>query len=94
MRRILVVGGGVLALVAVAFVVFLKPIFVAPFDGAPYLKLGEKYDINPFRGLARLVRKKGSTSRATLIPPSPGKKIQRITKLSKKASFAAIGKYF
>jgi hypothetical protein len=58
------------------------------------LRLGEKYDINPFRGLARLVRKKGSTSRATLIPPSPGKKIQRITKLSKKASFAAIGKYF
>jgi len=58
------------------------------------LRLGEKYDINPFRDLTRFVGKKGSASRSTAILPSPGKKIQRIAELSKKADFSAIGSVF
>lgn len=49
MRRVLIVGGGVVALLVVAFVVFLRPTLVAPFDGAHYLKLGWKYDVRILR---------------------------------------------
>jgi penicillin amidase/acyl-homoserine-lactone acylase len=49
MRRVLIVGGGVLALLIAVFVVFLSPTIVAPFDGAPFLKLGEKYDVRILR---------------------------------------------
>jgi acyl-homoserine-lactone acylase len=49
MRRVLIIGGGALALLAVAFVVFLRPTTIARFDGAPYLKLGEKYDVRILR---------------------------------------------
>ena len=46
------------------------------------LRLGEKYDINPFRGLARFI---GKGHRARLILPSPRKKIELISELSRKA---------
>jgi penicillin amidase/acyl-homoserine-lactone acylase len=49
MRRGLIFGGGVLALLIAAFVVFLKPVIVPAFDGADYLKLGEKYDVRILR---------------------------------------------
>ncbi|MCE9523382.1 MAG: acylase [Alphaproteobacteria bacterium] len=49
MRRLLTIGGGVFALLAVAFVVFLKPIPVPAFDGTAYLKNGAKYDVRILR---------------------------------------------
>ena len=49
MRRWSIWGGGVLAVIAVAFVVFLKPTIVASFDGAAFLKNGEKYDVRVLR---------------------------------------------
>ena len=49
MRRILVWGGGVLALLVVAFVVFLRPTFVKPFEGESFLKNGERYDVRVLR---------------------------------------------
>mgnify|MGYP001354373737 CR=1 FL=1 len=49
MRRGLIFGGGALALLAVAFVVLLRPTIVPAFDGAPFLKLGEKYDVRILR---------------------------------------------
>ena len=48
-NRVWLVVGAVLGLLAVAFVVFLNPTFVAPFDGSPHLKLGEKYDVRILR---------------------------------------------
>jgi hypothetical protein len=51
------------------------------------LRLGEKYDINPFRDLARFA---GKGQNARLILPSPHKKIQRISELSKKAQLPEI----
>ncbi len=56
------------------------------------LRLGDKYDINPFRDLARLVGKmKAGVPPPKLLLPSPNKKIQRIVELSAKANFAGIG---
>jgi len=52
------------------------------------LRLGEKYDINPFRDLAHV---RGKGNRARVILPSPRKKIERIVDLSKKAKFSEIG---
>ena len=52
------------------------------------LRLGEKYDINPFRDLVRFT---GKGHKARLILPSPHKKIQRISELSKKAQFPELG---
>lgn len=49
MRRTLVWGGGVLALLIVAFVVFLNPAIIKPFDGAPHLKNGARYDVRVLR---------------------------------------------
>ena len=49
MRRILIAGGGVLTLLAMAFVVFLRPTIVPAFDGTPFLKLGEKHDVRILR---------------------------------------------
>jgi penicillin amidase/acyl-homoserine-lactone acylase len=49
MRRALVWGGGVLALLTVAFVVFLRPTILPSFDGASYLKNGAKYDVRILR---------------------------------------------
>ena len=49
MRRTLVWGGGVLALLIVAFVVFLNPAIIKPFDGAPHLKNGARYDVRILR---------------------------------------------
>ena len=51
------------------------------------LRLGEKYDINPFRDLTLL---RGKGHRARLILPSPRKKIQRISELSKKAQLPEV----
>ncbi len=45
------------------------------------LRLGEKYDINPFRGLARFI---GKGHRARLILPSPRKKIELISFFEKR----------
>lgn len=42
-------GGGVAALLIAAFVFFLRPVFVAPFDGRAYLKAGETYDVRILR---------------------------------------------
>jgi len=52
------------------------------------LRLSEKYDINPFRDLVRSV---GKGHKARVILPSPHKKIQRISELSKKAQFPELG---
>src|SRR5262245_61063481 len=49
MRRVLIAGGGVVVLLALAFVVFLRPMVIASFDGAPYAKIGEKYDVRILR---------------------------------------------
>jgi acyl-homoserine-lactone acylase len=49
MRRVLIVSGGLGALLVAAFVVFLNPTVIGPFDGAPYLKLGERYDVRILR---------------------------------------------
>ena len=49
MRQALVWGGGVLALLTVAFVVFLRPTILPSFDGASYLKNGAKYDVRILR---------------------------------------------
>jgi acyl-homoserine-lactone acylase len=49
MRRALVWGGGVLAVLAVAFVLFLRPTIVPGFDGASYLQNGERYDVRVLR---------------------------------------------
>ena len=49
MRRALVWGGGVLAVLAALFVVFLRPTIVPAFDGASYLKNGAKYDVRVLR---------------------------------------------
>jgi len=49
MRRILTWGGGVIALLVLAFVVFLHPTIVPPFDGTAYLKNGERYDVRVLR---------------------------------------------
>ena len=49
MRRGLIWGGALLALLVVAFVVFLNPTFVTPFDGTAYLKIGERYDVRVLR---------------------------------------------
>jgi len=49
MRRGLIWGGGVVAVLAVAFVIFLRPVWVPAFDGAAYLKAGEKYDVRVLR---------------------------------------------
>ncbi len=46
------------------------------------LRLAEKYDINPFRDLARFT---GKGHKARLILPSPRKKIGRISELSRRA---------
>lgn len=49
MRRGLIWGGGVAALLVAAFAVLLRPTIVAPFDGTPFLKNGEKYDVRIMR---------------------------------------------
>ncbi len=49
MRRALVWGGGVLATLAVLFVVFLRPVFVPAFDGTSYLQNGARYDVRVMR---------------------------------------------
>jgi penicillin amidase/acyl-homoserine-lactone acylase len=49
MRRALVWGGGVLAALAVAFVVFLRPMIVPAFEGTAFLKNGEAYDVRVLR---------------------------------------------
>lgn len=49
MRRGLIVGGGVLGVLAVLFVVLLRPTLVPAFDGAAYLKVGQKYDVRVLR---------------------------------------------
>jgi penicillin amidase/acyl-homoserine-lactone acylase len=49
MRRGLIWGGGVLAVLAVAFVVFLRPMIVPAFDGTAYLKNGARYDVRVLR---------------------------------------------
>ncbi len=49
MRRGLIWGAAVLGLLAVAFVVFLRPMLAPSFDGAAYLKTGEKYDVRVLR---------------------------------------------
>ena len=49
-RKFLQGAAGLSGLVlVVAFVVFAHPGFVASFDGAPYLKLGQKYDVRILR---------------------------------------------
>lgn len=49
MRRLLIVCGGLCALLIAAFAVFLNPTVIAPFDGTPHLKLGERYDVRILR---------------------------------------------
>ena len=49
MRRILVWSGGVFLALILVFVVFLKPTLISAFDGAAYLKVGEKYDVRILR---------------------------------------------
>jgi acyl-homoserine-lactone acylase len=49
MRRVLIWGGGAFALLALAFVAFLRPTIVPSFDGAVYLKNGERYDVRILR---------------------------------------------
>ena len=49
MRRGLIWGGGLTAALAVVFVVFLRPVWVPAFDGAPYLTVGKKYDVRVLR---------------------------------------------
>lgn len=49
MLRALYWAGGLLALVVVAAIVFLRPTFVKTFDGAPYLQNGERYDVRVLR---------------------------------------------
>lgn len=49
MRRGLYWGGGILALMALAFVVFLQPTIVSSFDGTAYLQNGTKYDVRILR---------------------------------------------
>ncbi len=49
MRRALIWGGGLLAVLAVAFVEFLRPTIVSSFDGTPYLKNGTNYDVRVLR---------------------------------------------
>lgn len=52
------------------------------------LRLGEKYSINPFYDLVQV---RGKGSKARLVPPSPGRKIQRISEFAKKAQFPDVG---
>ncbi len=49
MRRTWVALGGIAVALIVAFIVFAHPGFVVAFDGAPYLKVGEKYDVRILR---------------------------------------------
>jgi acyl-homoserine-lactone acylase len=49
MRRVLIVCGVLSTLLIAAFVAFLNPTFIGPFDGSPYLKLGERYDVRILR---------------------------------------------
>lgn len=49
MRRIGLIVAGIVALLIVAFVAFAHPGFVESFDGAPYAKLGDKYDVRILR---------------------------------------------
>ena len=53
------------------------------------LRLGQKYDINPFRDLAKPISKKKQLVK--VIPPSPGSKIVRIKQLADKAGLPDIG---
>src|SRR5713101_6621834 len=46
------------------------------------LRLGKKYDIDPFRDLGRPTSRKGKQSYMKIIPPSPGAKIGRIKQLA------------
>lgn len=54
------------------------------------LRLGQKYDFEPFADLARFLRRKASRAQK-LIPPSPGQKIKRITELAQSANLPKIG---
>ncbi len=58
------------------------------------LRLGEKYDINPFRNLARFVGGRKGMSPGRWILPSPSKKIRCISDLSRKANLSEIGQAF
>ncbi len=49
MRRIGIIAASVVVALAVAAVVFLHPGVVAGFDGAPYAKLGQNYDVRILR---------------------------------------------
>lgn len=54
-----------------------------------HLRLGHKYQINPFADLARVVGKK--TKRPKSMPASPNQKIVRIIQLSKEVSLTGVG---
>ncbi len=55
------------------------------------LRLGQKYDINPFADLAKLVGKKKAGFLQKMKPPSPRQKINRITELAEQAKMPKIG---
>jgi hypothetical protein len=55
------------------------------------LRLGKKYDIDPFRDLGRPTSRKGKKSSVKIIPPSPGAKIGRIKQLAEAAHLPDIG---
>lgn len=54
------------------------------------LRLGQKYDINPFADLAKPIGKKTGLLQK-MKPPSPGQKIKRINELAEKAGMPRIG---
>jgi hypothetical protein len=54
------------------------------------LRLGRKYDFEPFADLAKpLGKRTGPTQK--IMPPSPGKKIKRITELAEQAKMPEVG---
>jgi hypothetical protein len=56
------------------------------------LRLGKKYDMDPFRDLARVVPKKKMHLFGKIIPPSPGAKILRIKQLAEAAHLPEVGR--
>jgi len=55
------------------------------------LRIGKKYDMDPFRDLGRPVPKKKRHLFGKIIPPSPGAKILRIKQLSGQAHLPEVG---
>lgn len=49
LRRILLLGGGLVGVLIIAAIVFLRPTIVPSFDGAPFKEIGQKYDVRVLR---------------------------------------------